>query len=139
MALCDMKRNVPTGEECQCPIIGSLPEKATFAGVDALTMVAGNILLLKWTDRKELDSNQRIALEGMTSRSPTTVMIIEGDPESMAVDAFRTVHAGTVDDRREADLDDVHFVIKDWSDWALANPAHLTSNPHDNQHGTPNG
>ncbi len=100
-----------------------LPGRIAFTDVDAMTEICGNLLLLEWKGHQALGTGQRLLFERMTALSPATVLIVEGDAETMTVSSVRTVWRGRMSPPETADLTGLRRAIQAWSAWALAHPA----------------
>ena len=66
---------------------------------------------------------QRILFERLTLLCPATVLIVEGDAESMTVNSIRTAWRGTISEPEEADIDALRTQLRTWSQWAMSNSA----------------
>ena len=100
-----------------------LPGRIAFTDIDGVTEVCGNLLLLEWKDHQEVGTGQRLLFERMTLLCPATVLIVEGDAQDMSVRSVSTVSGGVISPSEPADLDGLRSQIRQWRDWALANPA----------------
>ena len=99
-----------------------LPGNISFTDVDGLVEIKGNLLLLEWKDHQTLSTGQRILFRRLTLFCPATVLIVEGDAESMEVSSIRFAWQGQIGQPDQADLDHLRGHIKDWADWAFDNP-----------------
>jgi hypothetical protein len=100
-----------------------LPGQIAFGDVDGIVEINGNLLLLEWKEHQRLSQGQRILFERMTRLCPATVLVVEGDAETMVVNSIRTVRRGRIEGAESADLDELRRRIRAWSEGALANPA----------------
>ena len=100
-----------------------LPGHIAFGDVDAIVEIKGNLLLLEWKDHQQISRGQRILYERMTRICPASVLIVEGDAEHMEVSSIRTVWGGVVLQAEPGDLEQLRQYIRNWSAYALANPA----------------
>ena len=100
-----------------------LPGRIAFSDVDAIVEINGNLLLLEWKDHQEISRGQRILFERMTRLCPATVLVVEGDAETMDVGSIRTIWNGTISIAEPADVELLRRYIRDWADYALANSA----------------
>lgn len=100
-----------------------LPGRIAFSDVDAIVEINGNLLLLEWKDHQEISRGQRILFERMTRLCPATVLIVEGDAETMEVVSIRTVWKGNIEKPAPANVELLRWYIRDWADYALANSA----------------
>ena len=99
-----------------------LPGRIAFSDVDAIVEINGN-LLLEWKDHQEISRGQRILFERITRLCPATVLVVEGDAETMEVDSIRTVWKGNIEKPVPANVELLRWYIRDWADYALANSA----------------
>ena len=102
-----------------------LPGKISFSDVDGLVEINGNLLFMEWKDHPQISTSHRILFERLTRFSPATVLIVEGDAESMSVSSVRTVREGRIGPEQTADIDSLRAMIKQWADWAQGNPVTL--------------
>ena len=102
---------------------GCLPGNISFTDIDGLVEICGNFLYLEWKDHQGLSTGQRILFERMTLLCPATVLIVEGDAQDMSVRSISTVSRGVISPSEPAVLDGLRSQIRQWCDWALANPA----------------
>ena len=100
-----------------------LPGQIAFGDVDGIVEINGNLVLLEWKDHQRISDGQRILFERMTLLCPATVLVVEGDAESMMVSSIRTVRRGVIPDAEPADLDELRRRIRAWSEDAMANSA----------------
>lgn len=100
-----------------------LPGRISFADVDGLVEINGNLLLLEWKDHEQLSTGQRILYQRMTRLCPAGVFLVEGDAEDMSVQSLSTVWAGVIGPREPIDLEGLCGYIRTWADWAKTHPA----------------
>jgi len=100
-----------------------LPGQIAFGDVDGIVEINGNLLLLEWKDHRAIAMGQRILFQRMTLLCPATVLIVEGDAETMAVSSIRTVRRGIISDAEAASLDELRRRIRAWAEGAMADSA----------------
>ncbi len=99
-----------------------LPGRIAFSDVDGIVEINGNLLLMEWKDHRHLCTGQRILFERLTRFCPATVLIVEGDAESMAVDSVSIAWDGQIGPSKQADLNDLCKMVRDWAAWAVDTP-----------------
>jgi len=99
-----------------------LPGRIAFTDVDGIVEINGNLLLMEWKEHRGVGVGQRILFERLTRFCPATVLIVEGDAESMAVDSVATVWGGRIGPPQPVNLNGLCEMIRDWAGWALDNP-----------------
>ena len=100
-----------------------LPGQIAFGDVDGIVEINGNLVLLEWKDHQRISDGQRILFERMTLLCPATVLVVEGDAESMTVSSIRTVRRGVIPPAEPAGLDELRRRIRAWSQEAMENSA----------------
>ncbi|MBI1375824.1 MAG: hypothetical protein GC159_24200 [Phycisphaera sp.] len=100
-----------------------LPGRIAFSDVDAIVEVCGNLLLIEWKDHQRLSTGQRVLFERLTRLCPATVLVVEGDAETMAVYSVGGFFRGEAWEAEADDLDGLRRRVEAWRDWALAHPA----------------
>ena len=100
-----------------------LPGRIAFSDIDGVVEVQGNFLFLEWKSHGEIPLGQKILFQRLTQFAPATVLIVEGNAETMEVDTIRYVSSGHVDEPFDADVGKLSELIEEWSTWALCNPA----------------
>ena len=99
-----------------------LPGRIAFTDIDGIVEINGNLLLLEWKDHQEVGTGQRILFERLTRFCPATVLIVEGNAESMAVESVRIAWGGHIGGPCPADLDHLRKMVHDWAYWAMNSP-----------------
>lgn len=95
------------------------PRRINFGDVDGLVELNGFFCLLEWKgDGGALRFGQIKSFVNFTHSIGNIVLVVHGDAESMAVEAYETFWAGKQHKRVEADLDGVKERIRRWSMWA---------------------
>jgi len=97
-----------------------LPGKIAFTDVDAAVEIGGNLLEIEWKCHREIAGGQAIKFCRATRTCHLTVFIVEGDAETMEVDAMAIVSAGVIGPWRKTDLDGLKRKIAEWAQWAAA-------------------
>jgi len=100
-----------------------LPGRIAFTDVDAVVEIGGNLLELEWKCHREIAEGQAIKFRRATRTCHLTVIIVEGDAETMAVDAIAVVSAGIIGPWCETDIEGLKRKIAEWALWASANYA----------------
>jgi len=99
-----------------------LPGKIAFSDVDGVVEIKGNLFLLEWKSHGEIPLGQKILFQRLTQFAPATVLIVEGNAETMEVDTIRYVSSGHVDEPFDADVGKLSELIEDWGNWAFSHP-----------------
>lgn len=107
-----------------CPKLGvfdgCFPGKIGMSDVDGMVEIAGRFLFLEWkSDGGHLTTGQRIAFERLTSLSTdpmkVTVIVVSGNPETMAVQRMQLFHSGKSQGVFDCDLDGLQQRMADWA------------------------
>ena len=99
-----------------------LPGRIAFSDVDAMVEIGGNLLFLEWKSHTDIPMGQRILFHRLTEFSPASVLIVEGNAETMEVESIRIVKAGEFGEVFPADIEILKNLIQQWSDWARNHP-----------------
>jgi len=99
------------------------PRRIAFSDVDGIVEVKGNFLALEWKEHQRLPKGQKILFERFTSLCPATVIIVEGNAETMTVDTIRVVWDGVIsppegEPAEPCDLQQLKELIAAWATWA---------------------
>lgn len=100
-----------------------LPGKCAFGDVDAVAEVKGRFLFLEFKGgpRRDLQTGQRLLFERMTALSDRiTVVVVNGDAESMDVRGCLVIHRGQLGKWENCDLDGLKGRIQTWAAKAVA-------------------
>ena len=101
----------------------ALPDKIRFSDVDAMVELHGYFLYFEMKSHgKEMEYGQLLALKRQTIFGPGTVLILYGDPRTMALSKMQTIIRGKVSDPFDATLDDLIDWIKEWCSEAMKAP-----------------
>ena len=100
----------------------SLPGKIAFSDVDGVVEINGNLLFMEWKSHGDIPRGQRILFERLTRFASATVLIVEGDAETMQVETICHVHEGRFGEPSPANLASLKKLIADWSRWAARHP-----------------
>lgn len=95
----------------------ALPRKLAFSDLDGIAEVNGHFLILEWKSHGgELPTGQRILFERLTRlSSKISVVVVDGDPETMETRQVKYVHGGRYSEWRECDLEGLFDRIQKWS------------------------
>ena len=101
---------------------GCLPGKISFTDLDGLVEVNGYFLFMEWKAHTEIPTGQRILFERLTAFCPATVLIVEGDAETMEVRTLQQAWRGMFTERKESSLEELRKHITSWAEWAQKQP-----------------
>ena len=99
-----------------------LPGAIAMGDVDGIVEIKGRVLLLEWKEALPVSTGQRILYERMTANLAVHVLVVIGDPETMATSMYAIFNAGRMTKWRSGTLDDVKGVIRRWAAFADQQP-----------------
>ena len=90
------------------------PGRIAMTDVDGLVEIGGRFLLIEWKRRGDVPAGQRIMFERLTKHPEFTVLVILGDPASMAVERYDVFRDGRRRGWRDCDMDGLKRHIRTW-------------------------
>jgi len=99
-----------------------LPGRIAFSDIDGVVEVRGNFFLLEWKSHGEIPFGQKLLFQNFVKFAPATILVVEGDAETMEVSTIRYVFADRIGEPFEANINELSKQIEDWSDWAIRHP-----------------
>lgn len=95
------------------------PGKISFGDVDGLVEISGAFVLMEWkADGGSLGRGQGIAFTNFSKFQNCLVIVVNGNPETMAVDGFSYFWKGKQEAYQRHDLDGLRSFIKRWAAYA---------------------
>ena len=92
------------------------PGKIGFSDVDGVVEIDGNFLLLEWKYGDSiLPEGQRIMFEKMTQDERWTVVIVNGNAESMEVSSVRVIAKGRMRQSEESSIGSLKLGCNVWA------------------------
>lgn len=95
--------------------------KIGFGDIDARVEIKDKFLELEWKSHGgNLSPGQLIAFKALTGKVKDwyTVIVVNGDPETMDVREFRYIRNGILEGWETASFDELYAEIKTWARWA---------------------
>ena len=101
------------------------PGRIAMTDVDGLVEINGRFLFLEWKRQGEVPAGQRIMFERLTRHPEFTVLVILGDPASMAAARYDVFQGGRRRGWRDCDLPEIKRHVRAWAERAssAARPA----------------
>ena len=90
------------------------PGLNAFTDVDAIIERNGRFLILEWKDHRDIPTGQRIMFERLTQDSSLVVVMVQGNSETMAVEAIKMVAGGKIGAWEPCDLESLKRRIRRW-------------------------
>ena len=91
------------------------PGRIAMTDVDGLVEINGRFLFIEWKRRGDVPAGQRIMFERMTRHPEFTVLVIIGDPATMAVKRYDVFQEGRRRGWRDCDLSLLRRYVKAWA------------------------
>ena len=91
------------------------PGLNAFGDVDGMIERNGRFLIQEWKGPRDIPGGQRIMFERLTQGCPFTVVIVEGDAETMTVEAINVVAGGKIGEWEPCDLESLKRRIRRWN------------------------
>ena len=92
------------------------PGRNGFGDVDAIIERNGRFLILEWKDHRDISNGQRIMFERLTQNSSVVVVVVQGDAETMAVEAIQVVKGGKIGKWESYDLECLKLYMRRWEE-----------------------
>ena len=96
------------------------PGRIAMTDVDGLVEINGRFLFLEWKRQGEVPAGQRIMFERLTRHPGFTVLVILGDPASMAAERYDVFQGGRRRGWRDCDLPELKRHVRAWAQRASA-------------------
>ena len=96
------------------------PGRIAMTDVDGLVEINGRFLFLEWKRQGEVPAGQRIMFERLTRHPEFTVLVILGDPASMAAERYDVFQGGRRRGWRDCDLPELRRHVRAWARRASA-------------------
>ena len=98
---------------------GCFPGKISFGDIDGIVEINGFALLLEWkSDCNSLPIGQRIMYSRITKDGKISVIIVNGNAETMEIQSVAFYFKGKWIEHRQCDLDGLKEHVKKWSEKA---------------------
>ena len=94
------------------------PGRIAMTDVDGLVEINGQFLFIEWKRRGDVPVGQRIMFERLTRHPAFTILVILGDPRTMAVERYDVFQGGRRKGWRDCDLSELKRHVRAWSDRA---------------------
>ena len=97
------------------------PGRISLSDIDATAEIEGRFLFMEWKGiGAPLSVAQEIYHKKLTSLAPGKILsvIVEGDPQTMAVRSVRVIRCGRVGPSEPCDLETLRARIRRWATWA---------------------
>ena len=94
------------------------PGRIAMTDVDGLVEINGRFLFIEWKRRDDVPTGQQIMFERMTRHPEFTVLVIVGDPATMAVKRYDVFRDGARKGWRDCDLSELKRHVGGWADRA---------------------
>ena len=105
------------------------PGRIAMTDVDGLVEINGRFLFLEWKRQGEVPAGQRIMFERLTRRPEFTVLVILGDPASMAAKRYDVFQCGRRRGWRDCDLAELKRHVRAWAERASSAPRPAEAGP----------
>ena len=100
------------------------PGRIGMTDVDGLVEIGGQFLFIEWKRRGDVPVGQRIMFERLTRHPEFTILVILGDPATMAVERFDVFRDGRRKGWRACDLPELKRHVRAWAERASRVVAH---------------
>lgn len=95
------------------------PGKISFGDVDAIVEINGKALILEWKEPGcKIGTGQRIMWCRMTRSNLISVLVVEGNAETMDVSAVGFFSGGIYTEPTESNLENLKQIISKWVNFA---------------------
>ena len=94
------------------------PGRIGMTDVDGLVEIGGQFLFIEWKRRGDVPVGQRIMFERLTRHPEFTILVILGDPATMAVERFDVFRDGRRRGWRACDLPELKRHVRVWAERA---------------------
>ena len=91
------------------------PGRIAMTDVDGLVEINGQFLFLEWKRRGDVPAGQRIMFERLTKHPEFTILVILGDPATMAVERYDVFQGGRRRGWRACDLPELRRRVRTWA------------------------
>ena len=105
-----------------------LPMNATYPNVnrmsdaDGWVMVGPYLLLMEWKGSRRIPDPQMAALRLLAGKGRhDTAIVVDGEPATMTVRAWKRLHAGIEEPWTDGDLEGLREAVRSWGRWAHKN------------------
>lgn len=99
---------------------GCFPGRINFGDVDGIVEINGVALMLEWKTSisRDIPTGQRIMYERVTYNEKISVIIVEGNAETMECKRYCLFYGGKKTVWKDACLEDVKKRISEWASYA---------------------
>ena len=94
------------------------PGRIAMTDVDGLVEINGHFLFIEWKRHGDVPAGQRIMFERLTRFPEFTILLILGDPGTMAVERYDTFRGGRRTGWRDCNLSELKRRVRVWADRA---------------------
>ena len=95
------------------------PGKIAMGDVDGIVEINGHGLLLEWKSSDvELKTGQRIMYSRLTKHARLSVIVVQGNAQTMQVSRYAWFAEGVLHDWKHASLDEIKQQMRAWAQWA---------------------
>lgn len=96
---------------------GVFSARRSFSDIDAIIEINGHALVMEWKQSQgTLPIGQHIMFERLTRSCPLTVIVVDGDAETMTVRAMMVYKCGVISEPwRPADMDALRERLRQWN------------------------
>ena len=91
------------------------PGRIGMTDVDGLVEINGQFLFIEWKRRGDVPVGQRIMFERLTKHPEFTILVILGDPATMAVERYDVFQGGQRRGWRVCDLPELRRRVHTWA------------------------
>ena len=91
------------------------PGRIGMTDVDGLVEINGQFLFIEWKRRGDVPAGQRIMFERLTKHPEFTIVVILGDPSTMAVQRYDVFQGGQRQGWRVCDLPELKRRVRTWA------------------------
>ena len=98
------------------------PGRIAMTDVDGLVEINGRFLFIEWKRRGDVPAGQRIMFERLTRHPEFTILVILGDPRTMAVERYDVFQGGRRKGWRDCDLSALKRHVRAWAGRASRAP-----------------
>ena len=94
------------------------PGKISFGDIDGMVERDGAFILMEWkAEGGALCTAQEIAFTNFSKFNRCLVVVVHGNPETMAVDGYSYFWEGVHSVYKPKTFDELHAFVKRWVDW----------------------
>ena len=95
----------------------------TFSDIDGAYERNGHLLLIEWkSPNVKLQLSQELMFKRATKISKVSVIVVNGNAETMEIFKMMTITHGKIQWERDATLDEFKALIRIWVEWAEKQP-----------------